>query len=434
MTKLERPPKVKQEMINLMDSSMFTLTFCLFPKPNSLCKLPVVRRKLRKPKNCASKKKTIHDSYDEATAITKTEAISKVKSGQNCLVTNDKSPYQPYGTCVDQNLSHQHRNSLSQPMQKIVATVSSSQDLRSGHIRIKARLDQIYPKYSPYPSLDTGKRPPRCSSTSPTATKIKNSSTSKDFPLAQTSPTTGKNFAPDCLQKIPKWRPSIPERSSSRAFQSSSRRHSILSRASCSQKTSTSEILTEDSGNLIRRPSSKPSISASPITLHHRVSLASGKNTRAESSDTATCYIFDFPKPPSQNLSSISNGLVSKLPPKKSLYFQALVRRNEENFDPLWTILLQGAMREKCVRELCVVIGRMYFIGNPTADRILKGDMRQWNVQKAVVVLKEYLVIGGQALNDLVRFLRTRLKIDSVLGGWMPVAGPPQGAARPNHG
>ncbi|CAD6501433.1 BgTH12-01685 [Blumeria graminis f. sp. triticale] len=434
MSKLERLPKAKQEMIKFMDASMFTLTFCIFPRQTSLCKLPVARRKLRKPKNCASKNKNIHDSYDEATAITKSEVIHKIKSDQNCPVTNDKSPYQPHGACVDQNLSHQHRNSLSQPMQKIVATVSSSKDLRSGHIRIKARLDQISPKYSPYPSLDTGKRPPRRSSTSPTATKIEDSSTSKDFLLAQSSPTLGKTFAPDCLQKIPKWRPPIPERSSSRAFQPSSRRHSTLSRASCSRLTSTPETLTKDSGNLIRRHSSKSYISASTISLHHRVSLACGKNPSVECSDQATCYIFDFPKPPSQNLSSISNRLISKLPPKKSLYFQALVRRNEEKIDPIWTILLQGATREKCVRELCVVIGRMYFIGNPTADRMLKGDMKQWNVQKAVVVLNEYLLIGGQALSDLVRFLRTRLKIDSVLGGWMPLAGPSQGAAGPNHG
>ncbi|CCU81469.1 putative Bgh-specific protein [Blumeria hordei DH14] len=166
-------------------------------------------------------------------------------------------------------------------------------------------------------------------------------------------------------------------------------------------------------------PQEKFTMPALHSSSHQRVSLFFPHPSPDDSDCETTCFVFDFPKPPSaQRLGPMPGNFGGQLSPKKGLYLQALIRQNEERSDPLWTALLQGAMREKCVRELCIIIGRMYVNGVPTTDRVHSGHARSWNVQRAVNILNQFLSVGGTPLHDMVKFLRRRLKIDSVEGSW----------------
>ncbi|RKF81624.1 hypothetical protein GcM3_033001 [Golovinomyces cichoracearum] len=130
---------------------------------------------------------------------------------------------------------------------------------------------------------------------------------------------------------------------------------------------------------------------------------------------TKDYYVYTFPMPPSgPNLTS----LYYQLPPKKGNYLQVLVKFNAESNDQLWTTLLQGALIENCVKELCIAVGRMYLKSDLTNTSKLMHHRRPQDATRAINILNQNLAVGGHTLRKMVKVLIEKLKSDSIKGKW----------------
>ncbi|TQS37213.1 hypothetical protein Golomagni_02321 [Golovinomyces magnicellulatus] len=126
-------------------------------------------------------------------------------------------------------------------------------------------------------------------------------------------------------------------------------------------------------------------------------------------------HAFTFPMPPlSPNLTS----LYHQLPPKKGKYLQVLVKFNAESNDQLWTTLLQGALIENCVKELCIAVGRMYLKSDLTSTSKSMHLHKPQDATRAINILNHYLAVGGHTLRKMVKVLIEKLKFDSIKGKW----------------
>ncbi|KHJ35048.1 hypothetical protein EV44_g4755 [Erysiphe necator] len=126
-------------------------------------------------------------------------------------------------------------------------------------------------------------------------------------------------------------------------------------------------------------------------------------------------YVFTFPKPPTgPGLAS----LFHQLTPKKGYYLQVIVKYNDQMKDPLWATLLQSALSESCVKELCIAIGRMYVKFNLGATNHIKTQQNLRDVSKAISILNKNIKAGGQSLRNMVNFLLKKLEKDSIEGKW----------------
>ncbi|RKF61089.1 hypothetical protein OnM2_045062 [Erysiphe neolycopersici] len=126
-------------------------------------------------------------------------------------------------------------------------------------------------------------------------------------------------------------------------------------------------------------------------------------------------YVFTFPKPPTGPCLA---SLFHQLTPRKGHYLQLLVELNTQMKDPLWTTLLQAALHDSFVRDLCIAIGRMYSKPNFGATGHNSTRQNLWDVSKAVAIVNQYIKAGGQILRNMVKFLLRKLENDSIEGRW----------------
>lgn len=157
------------------------------------------------------------------------------------------------------------------------------------------------------------------------------------------------------------------------------------------------------------------SLSPRPLSTYRRKSPNTAPSLTTMYIGEKCYHIFPFPMPP--NIPNL-NPLLYKLPPRKANYLEFLINQNAKKKDQLWNTLLQGAMREVCLRDLCVAVGRMYLLVNPKVRHENFVHRERWDLKKAVDVLKKYLQIGGHELKSIVTFLLSKMKIDSIRGKW----------------
>lgn len=126
-------------------------------------------------------------------------------------------------------------------------------------------------------------------------------------------------------------------------------------------------------------------------------------------------YLFTFPKPPAgPNMTS----LYYQLPPKKGNYLQVLVKYNAERNDQLWTTLLQGALIENCLKDLCIAVGRIYLKSDLTSTSKSMHLHKPQDATRAINILNQYLAVGGHTLQKMVKVLIEKLKSDLIKGKW----------------
>lgn len=126
-------------------------------------------------------------------------------------------------------------------------------------------------------------------------------------------------------------------------------------------------------------------------------------------------YVFTFPKPPTGPCLA---SLFHQLTPRKRHYLHLLVEFNAQMKDRLWVTLLQAALHDNSVRELCIAIGRMYSKFNLGATSNTCTRQKLWDVNKAIAIVNKYIEAGGQLLRNMVNFLLKKLENDSVEGKW----------------
>ncbi|CAD6501440.1 BgTH12-01692 [Blumeria graminis f. sp. triticale] len=388
----------------------------MFPESKFPRQRTASNRKLKKKKRGLVQGQTSLVSQDEAIPQATRSVLQRPKI-QSCQIS--ATNVHPYRQCNHAHLGRSHsfqRRCLGpQPILSLDTTPQTSHHLHPKQLHAVVRKDWPSSSYR----LQSTDRPLRHSPKMPMAVRQTLSLPKNASSGMQHEPVLHSNIPQASPKDIIDQRSLIHVRSSSLTIPSQFV-HCITN--GTSYVTPQASDRNCHSGNMDEAyeiPQEEISMPVLHSSSHQRVSLFFPHPSPDDSDSETTCFVFDFPKPPSaQRFGLIPGNYAGQLSPKKSLYLQALIRRNEERSDPLWTALLQGAMREKCVRELCIIIGRMYVNGVPTTDLVLKGHVRSWNVQKAVNILNQFLSVGGTPLHDMVKFLRRRLKIDSVEGGW----------------